>query len=92
MSEEVRCLGPAQLTPLIERATRAWFSTCRREAWREDQPSIHLSDVYEITNTGRLYVVLRNCRGILAVFGVKQDGASDRVKWLRRWPAVLNNN
>lgn len=88
MQSEVRILGPVQDRGLIERATRAWFARCQRQGVVPDQPS-RVSDVYEVVSTGRLYVVLQNVRGILAVFRVIENGEHDRLKHLRRWPSIL---
>ena len=63
---------------LISRAFRAHFRT-----GHADQPSRYSSAVE--THAGRSYAVLRNLRGVLAVYRVRTDG---RLKRLGRWPAV----
>jgi hypothetical protein len=49
-----------------------------------DQPS---NDSGEVSIAGKNYVVLRNVRGIMAVYRVRNDGA---LKRLKRWPEGLN--
>ncbi len=49
-----------------------------------DQPD---NSVMQHTIDGKIYVVLENARGILAVYRIKPDGY---LKALRRWPAVLD--
>lgn len=44
-------------------------------------------DVMQYTIRGKVYVVLQNVNGILAVYRIKSDGY---LKGLRRWPAVLD--
>lgn len=63
---------------LLRRAMAAHF-----RAGNHDQPS-NSSDVQDVG--GRLYVVLRNVSGILAVYRVRTDGV---LKGLKRWPAVI---
>jgi hypothetical protein len=64
---------------LLRRAVASYFRTSRSPS--PDQPSQDAS--YVIEHGGRLYVVLQNRSGILAVFRVRTDGV---LKGLRRWP------
>jgi hypothetical protein len=59
----------------LRRAFAAWFRGGALE-----QPS-NTSEVVRID--GRLYVVLRNQGGVMAVYRVRNDGM---LKRLRRWP------
>jgi hypothetical protein len=63
---------------LTRRAFAAYF-----RGGGTDQPA-NTSGVVE--HDGRLYVVLLNTRGTLAVYRVRPDGV---LKGLRRWPAAL---
>lgn len=65
---------------LTRRAFAAYFRTAGPNV---DQPAS--SSGYERVN-GRGYVVLRNVRGVLAVYRVRTSGA---LKRLARWPAAL---
>ena len=47
------------------------------------------SDNSEETHAGRHYVVLRNVRGILAVYRVQNNAA---LRQLKRWPKTLDDN
>ena len=71
---------------LTGRAMRAYFMSAAREGYRADQPADGSSGPQQID--GHWYVALRNVRGVLAVYRVKNDGALRR---LRRWPAELTN-
>ena len=64
---------------LLRRAFAAWFRTGGM-----DQPA-NTSGVE--AHEGHQYVVLRNVRGTLAVYRVKNDGMLRRM---RRWPSALN--
>jgi len=64
---------------LLRRPYAAYFRMARGAA--ADQPSAAASGV--LRRKGLWYVVLRNVRGTLAVYRVKNDGALRR---LRRWP------
>jgi hypothetical protein len=64
---------------LMRRALAAWF-----RSGAMDQPS-NLSRCEWLD--GRGYVVLRNVRGILAVYRVRADGMLRRLK---RWPKVFD--
>jgi hypothetical protein len=65
---------------LTSRAMAAYF---RSEGAAADQPA----DVHGLMEwDGKSYVVLRNVRGILAVYRVRTSGA---LKRLRRWPAGI---
>jgi len=65
------------------RAMAAYFRAA--PAWRGtiDQPA---SPPDHVELEGRHYVVLRNIRGILAVYRVRNSGA---LKRLRRWPREI---
>lgn len=67
---------------LLQRAMAAYFRYS--DAAGLNQPS-H-SDSGEIEHDGKLYVVLRNCNGVLAVYRVRPDGI---LKSLKRWPAEI---
>jgi hypothetical protein len=63
---------------LLRRALAAYFRT-----GGTDQPA-NTSDVAQ--HAGLRYVVLRNVRGPLAIYRVKNDGMLRRLK---RWPAAV---
>ena len=67
---------PANLT---DRAFAAYFRT---GGW--DQPANYSG---EVAHEGRRYVVLRNARGVLAVYGVRRDG---RLTRLEDWPEEVS--
>jgi hypothetical protein len=71
--------GKATDEQLTTRALAAWF-----RSGTDEQP-YNSSGV--CTVRGKDYVVLRNERGVLAVYRVRTDG---RLKGLKRWPALLN--
>ena len=56
---------------LLTRAMRAYFVRARKEGARGDQPS-NDSGVEE--HGHKMYVVLRNCHGLLAAYRVRNDG------------------
>jgi hypothetical protein len=64
---------------LTTRALAAWF-----KSGTDEQP-YNSSGVRAVR--GKDYVVLRNERGVLAVYRVRTDG---RLKGLKRWPAVFD--
>ena len=66
-----------------EITSRAFAAYFRSESGIVDQPGSE-SGPEELDGKG--YVVLRNVRGILAVYRVRPSGA---LKRLRRWPAAL---
>lgn len=66
--------------PLIRRAMAAML---RNSAGEVQQPS---NDSNAMIVGDKLYVVLRNVNGILAVYRVRTDGV---LKKLVRWPAEL---
>ena len=69
---------------LKRRALAAWFRTTEPDgALHIDQPTGG-GDVVE--HDGKLYVVLSNVRGTLAVYRVRTSG---QLKRLRRWPAEV---
>lgn len=65
---------------LTRRAFAAWF-----RAGGTDQPGKDSDVEYDGDHQ---YVVLRNARGVLAVYRVRNDGM---LKRLRRWPASLEH-
>lgn len=67
---------------LYRRAVAAYFRN--EENAIGNQPSQTISGV-ERAN-GKLYCVLRNARGVLKVYRVRNDGM---LKGLKRWPAGL---
>jgi hypothetical protein len=66
------------------RAYAAWFQHCKRHGYLPDQPSQAMSGLEEYA--GKEYVVLRNVRGVMAVYRVRNDGM---LKMLKRWPASI---
>jgi hypothetical protein len=68
---------------LTTRAMTAWFRACRAEGAIADQPA---NDSGPVVHEGKQYVVLRNVRGVLAVYRVRNDGV---LKRLKRWPSEL---
>jgi hypothetical protein len=68
------------ISEFTSRACRAWF----KSGSNVDQPS---NDSGEVSIAGKNYVVLRNVRGIMAVYRMRNDGA---LKRLKRWPEGLN--
>jgi hypothetical protein len=65
-------------TDLEGRAFRAYF-----RSGGVDQPA---SGDPTVEHGGKLYAVLSNVNGILAVYRVRNDGA---LKRLRRWPTAI---
>jgi len=73
----------ANSAALERRAIAALYrSTPNKALW--DQPNKHLSGVE--VHKGLAYVVLRNIRGILAVYQIHSDG---RLKRLDAWPSAI---
>jgi hypothetical protein len=72
------------MEPILARAYRAYFMSAAREGYEVDQPSGNLSGQEEVGD--KSYVVLRNAKGILAVYRIRHD---DMLKRLKRWPAEL---
>jgi hypothetical protein len=70
---------------LIARATRAYFVGTRSRAAEGDYPS-NASAVEE--HEGKFYVVLRNAKGVVSVYRVRNDGM---LKNLKRWPRTLES-
>jgi hypothetical protein len=66
---------------LTQRAFAAYFRSAAREGSLSPAQPANYSGVEEYN--GKRYVVLRNVRGILAVYRVRNDGV---LKGLRRWP------
>lgn len=69
------------MNELTRRAHRAYS---RSADALSDQPEGGDAGPYELA--GRWYIVLRNVRGVLAVFRV---GTRGELRRLRRWPAAL---
>ena len=67
-------------TELIDRATRAYL---RASGPYAELPG-NTSDVEE--HDDKLYVILRNVKGTLAVYRVRPD---DSLRKLRRWPSNI---
>ena len=65
---------------LTRRAMAAYWRTEGEDA------DIPANDSGPEDHGGKKYVVLRNARGVLAVYRVRTSGA---LKRLRRWPAAL---
>lgn len=77
-------LNTASKQELVTRAMRSYFTASKKKGcYSPDQPSSS-SDVTELE--GKCYVVLNNVNGILAVYGLKNDGV---LKRLDRWPESL---
>jgi hypothetical protein len=74
-----------QMDELMGRAMRAYFMAAAREGYRAEQPSAAGSGEEEID--GKQYVVLRNARGTIAVYRVRNDGM---LKRLKRWPNAID--
>lgn len=70
---------------LTQRAFAAYFQAAAREGFIYEQPADY-SGVEEAG--GKVYVVLRNVNGILAVYRVRNDGI---LKGLKRWPKELED-
>jgi hypothetical protein len=66
---------------LLRRAFAAYFRSATEPS--PDQPA---NDSYVTEHGGRLYVVLVNVNGVLAVYRVRNDGI---LKGLRRWPEAI---
>jgi hypothetical protein len=82
--EYIMNLNNASNQELVTRASRAYFTASKKKGCSApDQPSSS-SDVTEIA--GKRYVVLNNVNGILAVYGLKNDGV---LKRLEHWPESL---
>jgi len=69
---------------LIARAERAYFVAARKLDQRSDQPSRTDSSLQKYK--GKQYIVLRNVRGVVAVYRVRTDGI---LKRLVRWPEQI---
>ena len=69
----------------LSRAMAAYFRQRKGQEAVADQPSSGLSGLQEYQ--GKYYVVLRNIRGTLAVYRVKNDGY---LKGLKRWPKAFD--
>lgn len=68
---------------IINRAIRAYWLAARKQGVSADIPG-NISGIFE--DDGKRYVALRNGRGVLALYRVRNDGL---LKRLRRWPAGL---
>lgn len=79
-----RVFTQASSNPFAARAIKAY---CKSAAGAgqvmqpASQPKLWTRD------DGKQYIVLDNCRGVLAVYRVRNDG---KLKGLKRWPAVFN--
>jgi hypothetical protein len=72
---------------LTSRAMTAWFRAGRAAGLADpDQPA---NDSGPVVHEGKRYVVLRNVRGVLAVYRVRNDGV---LKRLKRWPPELDSS
>jgi hypothetical protein len=69
---------------LVTRAMRAYFIASKKEGGESPAQPSNSSAVTEFE--GKRYVVLNNVNGILAVYGLKNDGV---LKRLGRWPESL---
>ena len=74
----------ASTEELKARALRAYFTKVRREGLRPQEPALASSGVEK--HAGMHYVILRNMRGVLAVYRVRNDGV---LKSLKRWPSWI---
>lgn len=66
------------------RAFAAWFRSCAKENAIPAMPS---NTSGERTLAGKKYVILENCRGLMAVYRVRPCGL---LKRLHRWPSEFN--
>lgn len=71
---------------LLRRGYAAWFREAGRKGYVASQPNSALSGVEEAG--GKKYVVLRNIRGLMVAYRVRNDG---KLKALRRVPAELRD-
>lgn len=71
-------------TDLYRRAVAAYFRNGDTKSL--DQPSFGSSGVERLGD--KVYVVLRNINGLLAVYRLRSTGLLRRMK---RWPAVFGN-
>ena len=69
---------------LVTRAMRAYFIASKKEGCDSPAQASNSSAVTALE--GKRYVVLNNVSGILAVYGLKNDGV---LKRLGRWPESL---
>ncbi|HEX6524515.1 MAG TPA: hypothetical protein VF070_31610 [Streptosporangiaceae bacterium] len=70
---------------LITRAFGAWFrSRSRMGEYSPDQPA-NTSYLCELDG-GRRYVVLQNCKGVMAVYRVRPSGV---LREMKRWPKAV---
>ena len=74
-------INNASKQELVTRAVRAYFTASKKKGCDSPAQPSSSSDVTELE--GKCYVVLNNVNGILAVYGLKNDGV---LKRLRRWP------
>jgi hypothetical protein len=77
-------MSQASNQELMARAMRAYFIAARKEAGTPQQPA---NDSGVEKHGGKRYVVLRNIKGTLAVYRVRNDGV---LKSLKRWPKSLS--
>ena len=69
---------------LLRRAYAAYFRSPDGSGHFKDQPA---SDSGVEVHNGKYYVVLRNARGVLMVYRLRNDGA---LKGLRRYPKAFD--
>jgi len=67
------------------RALKAYFRAANAVGAQADQPK---TPETWTDGDGKMYVVLRNVRGVLAVYRIGND---DRLRRLKRWPTELND-
>ena len=67
---------------LLARATRAYFVAARSTGGEANPSNASAVEKHE----GKYYVVLRNVKGVLSVYRVRNDGM---LKNLKRWPESL---
>lgn len=72
---------------LIQRAARAHRIFVSKNGGVADIPSNSASGVF--AHAGREYVVLRNVRGIMAIYRIRSD--TGVLRRLKRWSAALVN-
>ena len=71
--------------PYANRVLGAYYRSADRMGHLAEQPS---APELWASDEGRYYVVLRNVRGVLAVYGVSD--CDDTLHRLKRWPSALN--
>lgn len=74
------------MNDLLERARRAYQLCAERSGWVYEQPGSGTSTVD--SHKGTTYAVLRNTRGVIAVYRVTKSG---RLAWCVSYPSALKN-